>query len=49
MGLSNREPDAGLLTEKAFMGVVVKAYRPTGSPILAYWSSSPQNMLAANP
>jgi hypothetical protein len=26
----------------------VKAYRPTGSPILAYWSSSPKNLVGAN-
>lgn len=36
MGLGNRVPDDGALTDNAYMGVVIKAYQPTSSPILAY-------------
>ena len=49
MGLNNCEVDPDTLTESRYIGVVVKAYHPTGSPILAYWSSSPKNVLASNP
>ena len=49
MGLNNPEVDDAPLSEGAYIGVVVKAYHPTGSPILAYWSSSPKNLLATNP
>jgi hypothetical protein len=31
------------------VGVVVKAYRPMGSPVLAYWKTAPENMVAAIP
>jgi hypothetical protein len=48
MGLSNSVRDPGTLSEGSYIGVVVKAYRPTGSPILAYWSSSPKNLVGAN-
>ena len=41
------DPDA--LSEGSYVGVVVKAYHPTGGPILAYWKTSPQNLLASNP
>jgi len=43
MGLGNTVADDGVLTETAYMGVVVKAYQPTGSPILAYAKSAPKN------
>jgi len=46
MSLNNSIRDPGTLSEGRYIGVVVKAYRPTGSPILAYWSSSPKNSLA---
>ena len=50
MALGNPVADEGVLTEAAYMGVVVKAYQPTGSPILAYAKSAPQNSsYAANP
>ena len=50
MGLGNPVPDEGVLSEGAYMGVVVKAYQPTGSPILAYAKSAPRNTsYAANP
>ena len=49
MGLNNPAPDPETLSEGCYVGVVVKAYHPTGSPILAYWSSSPKNLLASNP
>jgi hypothetical protein len=49
MGLGNREFDEGTLTETAYMGVVVKAYQPTGSPILAYAKTAPSETYAANP
>jgi hypothetical protein len=43
MGLGNTVTDDGVLTETAYIGVVVKAYQPTGSPILAYAKSAPSN------
>ena len=43
MGLGNPVADEGFLTETAYMGVVVKAYQPTGSSILAYAKSAPSN------
>lgn len=49
MGMNNAETDPGTLRDCIYMGVVVKAYRPTGSPILAYWKTSPENMVAAIP
>lgn len=50
MGLGNRAADEGVLTEGAYMGVVMKAYQPTGSPILAYAKTAPSNnAYAANP
>ena len=50
MGLGNPVADEGVLTEAAYMGVVVKAYQPTGSPNLAYAKSAPRNSsYAANP
>ena len=50
MGLGNPVPDDGVLTDSAYIGVVVKAYQPTGSPILAYAKSAPKNAAyAANP
>jgi hypothetical protein len=42
-GLGNPAADDGVLTEAAYMGAVVKAYQPTGSPILAYGKSAPSN------
>jgi phage repressor protein C with HTH and peptisase S24 domain len=48
MGMNNSTPDAERLSEDSYVGVVVRAYHPTGSPILAYWRSSPQNLLASN-
>lgn len=36
MGIGNRQEDPGFLTDDAYMGVVVKAYQPTSSPVLAY-------------
>ena len=48
-GLNNDECDPGILRDRAYVGVVVKAFRPTASPILAYWKSSPQNTYASNP
>jgi phage repressor protein C with HTH and peptisase S24 domain len=49
IGLNNSEADEDTLTEGRYVGVVVKAYHPTGSPILAYWRTSPKNALASNP
>jgi hypothetical protein len=49
MGLANSETDPDVLRESNYMGVVVKAFRPTGSPILAYWASEPKNVYASNP
>jgi hypothetical protein len=49
MGLNNAQLDPGTLRDRIYMGVVVKAYRPMGSAILAYWKTSPENVLAANP
>lgn len=46
MGVGNSEADSGTVREDNYMGVIVKAYRPTGSPILAYWATSPLNILA---
>jgi hypothetical protein len=43
MGLGNPVADDGVLTEAAYIGVVVKAYQPTGSPVLAYAKSAPSN------
>ena len=37
-GLGNRDSDPGYLTDEAYMGVVVKAYQPTTSPVLAYFA-----------
>ena len=48
-GLNNDECDPGALRDSIYMGVVVKAFRPTDSPILAYWKTSPQNAYASNP
>jgi hypothetical protein len=49
MGLNNPNLDPDTLSEGRYVGVVVKAYHPTGSPILAYWKTSPKNLLASNP
>ncbi|MGH7995981.1 MAG: S24/S26 family peptidase [Opitutaceae bacterium] len=51
MGLGNREPDDGFLTDNAYMGVVVEAFQPIGSPILAYATSAHATgeFFAANP
>jgi len=49
MGLGNPVPDDGTLQEAHYMGVVVKAYQPTGSPILAYARTAPVGTFAANP
>ncbi len=50
MGLGNAEPDQGVLTDAAYMGVVVRAYQATGSPILAYAKTAPRgSMVASNP
>ena len=49
MGLNNSSLDPDTLSEGCYVGVVVKAYHPTGSPILAYWKTSPKNLLASNP
>lgn len=50
MGLGNTQPDDGTLTDAAYVGVVVKAYQPTESPILAYMKSAPKGaLLASNP
>ncbi len=49
MGMDNSTIDPETLSEGRYVGVVVKAYHPTGSPILAYWKTSPKNLLAANP
>jgi len=49
MGLGNTEIDEGTLTETAYMGVVVKAYQPTGSAILGYAKSAPKDTYAVNP
>ncbi len=49
MGLNNTSLDPDTLSEGGYVGVVVKAYHPTGSPILAYWKTSPKNLLASNP
>jgi len=48
-GLNNDECDPGTLRDSIYMGVVVKAFHPTDSPILAYWKTSPQNVYASNP
>lgn len=48
-GLNNDENDPDALRERIYMGVVVKAFRPTDSPILAYWKTAPQNVYASNP
>ena len=48
-GLSNSAVDPETLSEGRYMGVAVKAYHPTGSPIFDYWSSSPQYSLSSNP
>lgn len=48
MGLGNSQPDEGTLTDAAYVGVVVKAYQPTESPILAYWKSAPKGALVAS-
>jgi hypothetical protein len=49
MGLGNAEVDEGTLVETAYIGVVVKAYQPTGSPVLAYAKSAPRNNYALTP
>jgi len=49
MGLGNPVPDEGTLAEDNYMGVVVKAYQPTGSPILAYARTAPAGTFASNP
>ena len=49
MGLGNPVPDDGTLQEANYMGVVVKAYQPTGSPILAYARTAPAGTFASNP
>jgi hypothetical protein len=49
MGMNNVSLDPDTLSEGSYVGVVVKAYHPTGSPILAYWKTSPKNLLASNP
>ena len=36
MGLNNQKPDSEYLSESSYAGVVVKAYQPTSSVILAY-------------
>lgn len=36
MGLNNRERDPDVLSERCYIGVVVKAYQPTASVTLAY-------------
>jgi hypothetical protein len=48
MGLNNTRPDPGPMRDRAYMGLVVKAYRPAGSPILAYWRTAPAYMVVAN-
>jgi phage repressor protein C with HTH and peptisase S24 domain len=49
MGLGNSQEDPGTVSEDAFIGVVVKAYQPTGSAVLAYLSSPQQRLYASNP
>ncbi|HEY3755430.1 MAG TPA: S24/S26 family peptidase [Opitutaceae bacterium] len=50
MGLGNNQPDEGYLTDAAYVGVVVKAFQATESPILAYAKSAPKGaLLASNP
>jgi hypothetical protein len=49
MGVGNLAPDEGRLNDDNFIGVVVKAYQPTGSAILAYAKSAPKEIYASNP
>jgi len=49
MGLGNPVPDPGTLRDDNYLGVVVKAYQPTGSPILAYARTAPAGVFASNP
>ena len=49
MGLDNPAIDPERLSEGRFIGVVVKAYHPTGSPILAYSNSPAKKLLVAIP
>ena len=49
MGLGNREADDGTVTEEAYIGVVVKAYQPTSSAMLAYVKTASKGLYASNP
>jgi hypothetical protein len=46
-GLNNQDCDPGILSDRAYVGVVVKAYQPTASVILAYSGASTRNSLAS--
>jgi hypothetical protein len=51
MGLGNSEADEGYVTDGTYIGVVVKAYQPTSSPILSFASCSRPSgqFFASNP
>jgi hypothetical protein len=47
MGLNNLECDPGVLSEASYVGVVVKAYQPTASAVLAFAGTREANNFAA--